>query len=338
MFLSTTALIVSSHLRLLGGLTILSRLALGAQSNNLLLLWVSLEIRLLGFIICSTRGGLGGRYVFKYFIIQRVGSALLLFRALRASFSDKRVWLLLCAACLKLGAAPFHGWFVHLSAESPWLIFFILRFPQKILPTLTLTNRQGAIGSVFIYRALTFRVLGRLRVNQIKKLLAYSSVFGLAWVFAVLKDAMFWLLFLRTYTLGMALFVGPFLQDWLEDLSENNKSIRPFMGIARILGRLSIAGFPPSPGFFLKFQALALGVLSQVRVGVLSLMVVSSIFFLALYISAVLPHFTGYGRLRGHSENSMQIFLLVAIMILLVVVLVWFQVGVSHKKFWISRT
>lgn len=83
-------------------------LALGVQRENFLVLWVSLELNLIGFLVLAHRDGTSREFLFKYFLIQSVGSAILLLSALLRRVGARVEIAALISLLLKLGAAPFH--------------------------------------------------------------------------------------------------------------------------------------------------------------------------------------------------------------------------------------
>ena len=151
----------------------------GLQGESLIFLWVIIEINLVGFILFSHRASSRGEFLFKYFIIQRIGSALLLLAVL-AGRARKRAELALgaIALLLKLGAAPLHSWFITLMIKREWGVLIALSYPQKFLPFFGLWGFLSGV-RLWVGAAIFCRVVGRLGVLTVKSLLGYSSVFGL---------------------------------------------------------------------------------------------------------------------------------------------------------------
>ena len=74
--------------------------------------------------------------MFKYFVIQRVGSAMFLISLLSISLREGPLSasLGLISLLLKLGAAPLHRWFIRLIGAREWSLLLVLTYPQKFLP------------------------------------------------------------------------------------------------------------------------------------------------------------------------------------------------------------
>lgn len=92
------------------------------SSSNWLYIWIGLEINLISFIplIMASRVDCETERRLKYFLVQALGSGLLLFGALRyINYPNSliRDWLgsyiLVFRLIIKLGIAPFHFWLPH---------------------------------------------------------------------------------------------------------------------------------------------------------------------------------------------------------------------------------
>ena len=91
-------------------------IVLGMQTEQVTVLWSYLELRSIGFLSISIAGGQRGDFIFKYFLVQGMGSSMLLSRVFLESAALASL-VLVTSIILKLGAAPFHHWFVDLSSK-----------------------------------------------------------------------------------------------------------------------------------------------------------------------------------------------------------------------------
>lgn len=97
---------------------------IGLSVNSFFLLWASIELRVLIFLmrIVVTGSLEAGPSVLKFFFIQRIGG--LLFLVIVVRLSHLRAPFEVSQACslvllLKVGGFPFQGWAVDLSASLP---------------------------------------------------------------------------------------------------------------------------------------------------------------------------------------------------------------------------
>ncbi len=243
----------------------------------------------------------------------------------------------LLALILKTGAAPFHLWFVNLIRIRNWPILLVLSFPQKFLPLIGL---WAFLQRFSLWRAIAVvgAVAGSLGCLSIKTLLGVSSVFRLGWVFLMCSRGWQWVIFLRIYTLGVVAFLLPFSISRGSPFSKVSPLRGGLIGALALVGGLRIAGFPPTPGFYIKVQALFIGLNQPSWTGTLVILVSASVFFLNLYLRALIQYFLtrlkrwwGFGGITSLLGGVSLIAALVAVYFIL-------QVGVTHEKFWVSRT
>ena len=120
------------------------------SSSHWLGIWAGLEINLIGvlpLLVYQKRMSKRESAV-KYFVIQALGSILLLFGSLgtyRLSFSWEnlnfmtewsflRLMIIRVGLGLKMGVFPFHFWFPRVIAGLPWLSCLLLAIWQKVAP------------------------------------------------------------------------------------------------------------------------------------------------------------------------------------------------------------
>lgn len=340
LFLSTTVTIFNSLLIPLSLFSLVASLALGASRGNLFTLWVAIEVNMLAFVGLMASSFSTPISVFKYFLVQRSGSALFLLVILwrQNQQSTTTIFVASLALAVKLGIAPAHYWLIGVMGARSWGILFILASIQKILPLLAWVV-LGVNNDLIIMTGIIFRVLGSLGQIRLKGLLAYSSVFGIRWVLASIGRPEIWLIFLGVYVWSAILFSAIAQGDEREFLwggRIGGSSI--FLKLRAIFGSLSMAGFPPTPGFTVKVWILLerrLEFSSVLNFG----LVLSSIFFLSLYIQFRLNLFTnergGIGGLNPRFGSSICF----RVLMLFTSLMLWcLRLGVTHEKFWVSRT
>lgn len=100
-----------------------------------------------------------------------------------------------------------------------------------------------------------------------------------------------------------------------------------------LAGGLRMAGFPPFPGFIIKLSAISWGAISGLGRPLLVLLVAVSVFFLALYLRALVRRLiAGEGRWRTPPFGSLGP---IALFVFVVIpIATWlFPVGVTHERF-----
>lgn len=194
------------------------------------------------------------------------------------------VGLVLTGVLFKLAAVPFQFWTpdVYGGAPLPITAFFAtgVKTGAFIVLLRVLDGVGGyapaALGSFFWWVAIVTIVVGNvtaLRQNDIKRMLAYSSIAHAGYAlagFALVREGLVplpgILFYLMTYTLmtvgalGVLVALSPSTTERtaLSDLAGLGRT-RPVLALVLTICLLSLAGFPPTAGFFAKyylFQAI----------------------------------------------------------------------------------
>lgn len=280
------------------------------RGRSMLMLWFCLEFNLLCFASILALAIFQGRgfRALKYFIIQRLGSALLLTRLI--IISQAPIWLvgltLTIGVILKLAAAPLHGWLVSLAQDLSWDIFFLLRRTQKILPLILLFRVGVSPLKGLAFLGAAWRVWGGLILNSLKKIFIYSSILGLGWIFR--RVSLRWgLFFLLVYSVRLWAVVSLIKNCGVEGVSLRlGKYIRATFLFVLAVAFLNMAGVPPMGGFYAKLR-IVVGRLNEGMIGGLLLLLISSGFYLFIYLRVCFGHLT-FTR-GGHHQilNEVQV-------------------------------
>lgn len=158
------------------------------SSCNWLYVWMGLEINLISFIplIMSSGVDIETERRLKYFLIQALGSGILLFGSLvEMNYPNSMIpdWLGVCilvmSLMVKLGMAPFHFWLPHVMGGIRWISCLILSVWQKIGPLFVLSSFFFR-SRYYVYLSSCLGALiggvGGMNQRQIRVLLAYSSI------------------------------------------------------------------------------------------------------------------------------------------------------------------
>nr|YP_010950989.1 NADH dehydrogenase subunit 2 [Thienemanniella triangula]WML69330.1 NADH dehydrogenase subunit 2 [Thienemanniella triangula] len=242
------------------------------SSMSWLSIWMGLEINLLSFIplIGNKKNIFLSESSIKYFIVQAMGSAILLFIII-LSFLTENMNLNLTTfinifissiMMLKMGAAPFHFWFPSISEGLNWINNLILMTWQKIAPMMILSYSMNLNYLIIIILTSTMvGSLGGLNQTSLRKLMAFSSINHMGWMISSLMfNENIWLMYFSFYfilLMNIFLFFN-FLNIYYMNqtfmMMFSNKYIKTIF----FLLLLSLGGLPPFLGFFPKWILIEL--------------------------------------------------------------------------------
>ena len=267
---------------------------MGLSSRSLLLTWVALETNILSFIsvvvFLKQESAWSG---IKYFFIQRFGSIIFIFSCI----SLRWFWilgsnLLIVALLLKIGAGPLHGWILNLAIDLSWETFFLLRTLQKILPLFVILKLAYCPLYQVCALGAGISLIGGLLRSSIKKLLVYSSVLGLAWMFT---SKNFWIscLFLLRYSISF-LYIRKEANKISIKKVTNKSRERDSLGLTFciFIWMLNLAGIPPFLGFYAKVGLLTF-LMSERHFLLLRLLLIRSGVFVFVYLQIRFNELTG---------------------------------------------
>ena len=194
--------------------------------------------------------------------------------------------LVICGVAFKCSAAPFHMWTpdVYEGAPTSTTAFFaaapkfaaIAVFARLLFePFATLTEDWRQIIVLISVLSMTVGAFGALVQNNIKRLLAYSSIGNVGYALMALAagpgagaaSLLFYMAVYVATTLGMfgaALLMRRQGQafDQVEDLSGLSQT-KPWLALCLTILMFSVAGVPPFAGFFGKWEVFKAAVDAQ---------------------------------------------------------------------------
>nr|YP_010580815.1 NADH dehydrogenase subunit 2 [Coralliophila richardi]UZT26948.1 NADH dehydrogenase subunit 2 [Coralliophila richardi] len=280
---------------------------LSLSSVHWLGIWAGMEVNLIGFLplliyekkISESESGV------KYFVIQALGSSLLLLGSLMlfsvfsweilgTNFgSVMSFWLLLSGLCIKLGLFPFHYWLPGVMAGLSWLMCLLLATWQKIAPLFLMSCliELGNFHSMVL--TLSFMSVGAslvggmggLNQTQMRALLAYSSIGHLGWmIFALLHSEWSMKSYFFIYVIiSICLFCSLGMMD-VGVMKNIQKLKMSSVFTVMMLLLLSLGGLPPLLGFISKWAVFLVSISGPV-VFALPMLIVGSLLSLFYYLS-----------------------------------------------------
>nr|AFK75956.1 NADH dehydrogenase subunit 2 [Erianthus versicolor] len=238
--------------------------ALTVSSNSWLGVWAGLEINLMAFIpMMSSKNPVVNETSIKYFMIQAMASIMIMFSLLSMQsnlmmMKESMIMIIFSSLLLKLGAAPFHFWFIEVMSMSSWMNCMILMTWQKFAPMAVMSyclKNIIMLLMVIIFFLLNLGGIGGMNHLSIRELLALlpSSSFGSINFFILSKSY-----FMGILLIGMSIHTGTlnFNIQYTKGLPFNYL----FIGLNGIkLGKyllmfsfFSLGGLPPFMGFLPK--------------------------------------------------------------------------------------
>lgn len=286
------------YLKIISLFWVTLRVLLAASASSWLVLWVSLEINLLGFALFMVLGGLSisNNLAIKYLVVQSLGSrAILVATLLSISQVAQPIRRLMfwVSLSLKLGLFPFHGWIIRILCKLRWEAFVGLVTIQKLLPLLIISSFAQTGRILLATLNLVAMATAALVNSHISATLSYLSAAGASWALIPNSFALS-LSYLALYGISIATFVyavgasggtgegsvALIMQTWA----------RAFAVVCLLL---RARGMPPLLGFWVKLIILLnLGkdyLLAMVLILLVSLMV------LLAYIRMAVPSLMGRG-------------------------------------------
>jgi len=236
---------------------------LSVSSSSWFGAWVGLELNLLSFIplISSKNNQYSSEAALKYFLIQALGSSLIILSASLSILSaDLARTFLLISLLLKAGAAPFHFWFPTVIEGLSWPQAVALITVQKVAPISLLSYVIPSSPSFLIVSSILLSAfvgaIGGLNQTFLRKIIAYSSINHIAWILsAVIISESAWIIYFLIYSLVSSSIALLFHIQHSYHISHmvNHSSSSPLAKIATSLSLLSLGGLPPFTGFIAKW-------------------------------------------------------------------------------------
>nr|AAT37271.1 NADH dehydrogenase subunit 2 [Desmognathus conanti] len=245
-------------------------------SNHWFLAWIGLELNTLAIIpiMSKMHHPRSTEAAIKYFLIQSMASALLLFSAMLNAWytgewtiinmqTQTPLLLLTTALMIKLAVAPFHMWLPDVIQGSDLMTCLILSTWQKLAPMTLMIQMSSEINTTLMMMLGMLSLLvggwGGLNQPQLRKMMAYSSIAHLGWMMIVMSyssnltllNLMIYLLLTTSMFLVMMKMlstnINKMASSWMKNLSLTSTMIIILM---------SLGGLPPLSGFMPKWLIL----------------------------------------------------------------------------------
>nr|WMI35236.1 NADH dehydrogenase subunit 2 [Sphoeroides pachygaster]WMI35262.1 NADH dehydrogenase subunit 2 [Sphoeroides pachygaster] len=245
------------------------------SSSHWLIAWMGLEINTLAIIPLMARHHhpRAVEATTKYFLTQATAAAMILFASTsNAVFTGQ--WelqqlshpifssMVIIALALKIGLAPLHAWLPEVLQGLDLATGLILATWQKLAPFALLIQLQPNNPTLSTTLGLLSMLVGGwggLNQTQLRKILAYSSIAHLGWMFIVLQfspSLTYLTLIIYLVMTSSSFLVFTFNKTTTINSLSTTWAKAPIMTALAPLILLSLGGLPPLTGFMPKWLIL----------------------------------------------------------------------------------
>nr|YP_010478384.1 NADH dehydrogenase subunit 2 [Nesophrosyne sp. 15 GMB-2012]UVI59828.1 NADH dehydrogenase subunit 2 [Nesophrosyne sp. 15 GMB-2012] len=267
-------------------------------SNNWISMWMGLELVLMSFIpIMQNENLLSSEAMIKYFIVQSIASTMFLFSISIMLVGDSMMaelneFFLTTSMLIKLGSAPFHSWVLMI--VEPLSIFPLVSMLtiMKLPPMIVLHQVNTKFLTIPILLGMFISSVACLNQTSMRKTLGYSSIYNMSLMMIILPSMIETTLFLSIYTVMLILLgkmINIFKINYINQMISNN--FNNWISLTLWLNMLSMAGFPPLMGFFMKIMVMQKAINENQMLMMISLMMTSMLvllFYMRLTFTSML--------------------------------------------------
>nr|YP_010713523.1 NADH dehydrogenase subunit 2 [Lyncina vitellus]WDA98655.1 NADH dehydrogenase subunit 2 [Lyncina vitellus] len=306
-------------------------------------IWAGLEINLIGFlpILVYQKSMSESESAVKYFVVQALGSSLLIFGSLNLyslSFTwetlvssnigpSVSLFILIMGLFVKLGLFPFHFWLPSVMAGLPWLSCLLLATWQKLAPlclTMSLFQFEFSYALLLVFCVLSAGSsfvggIGGVNQTQVRALLAYSSIGHLGWImFGLIHSEWVMKSYFMIYVfISFCLFMSLWYSNsgTMKNLGSLKESGLDQMSVMFML--LSLGGLPPLLGFISKWLVMVISINSHLWSFVFILILgslMSLFYYLGLFFSLFLSNLKKSNNIKLSLYNSNFVLMLLLLL------------------------
>nr|YP_010252251.1 NADH dehydrogenase subunit 2 [Desis jiaxiangi]QTX95124.1 NADH dehydrogenase subunit 2 [Desis jiaxiangi] len=263
------------------------------NTDDWFVIWLGMEINMFSFVLLIFRRNnkMCVESCLKYFFIQSLGSAIIMF----FFYFGKEMFLCMGGMMMsyKMGIGPFYFWFPSICEGLNWWSNFMLMFFQKIIPLMLLMIFVSWVIWLVILMSLMIGGLGSFNQDNLKRLMAYSSIHHGGWMLLCeMVSKMLWAIYLAMYGLIICPIVVGLSKMKVESMKEIMKWSKKWWFFG---GILSMGGIPPLLGFFLKWMTFYF--MEMFNILMILYLLMMSILMFYIYMRIV------YDLMMGESSN-----------------------------------
>ncbi|YP_009370122.1 NADH dehydrogenase subunit 2 (mitochondrion) [Macrosteles quadrilineatus] len=230
-----------------------------ASSNNWISMWMGIEMSMVSFIpmITNYNNQMSSESMMKYFIIQSIASTMFLFSTISMLIGvnmEIMENLVKLSMIIKLGLAPFHNWVLMIIESMSYFPMFIMLTIMKIQPMIIMFQLNfNKMMTLVILMSMIISSFSALNQSSIRKTLGWSSIYNMSIMMTSTNKLMMSMTYLMIYSLIMMILLKTVMKmkiNYLNQMMFNEFSM--LIKINMWINMLSMSGFPPTMGFFIK--------------------------------------------------------------------------------------
>nr|AQP29479.1 NADH dehydrogenase subunit 2 [Microcerotermes sp. G TB-2017] len=304
--------------------TLVGGMLVSVSSNSWLGAWMGLEINLMSFIplMSSIKNMYNTEASLKYFIVQVLASATLLFMVVMSTLTEDLFTfetnpytpMIICTPLLlKSGAAPLHWWFPGVMEGLSWENCALLMTVQKAAPLMLMSYliEINVFTLSIILMSTIVGSIGGLNQTSMRKILTYSSINHTGWMLIALTTSEnLWLMYFMIYS-ALALTVVSAISlsgtSFINQTMMTNKDAA-LMKFMMFTSLLSLGGLPPFLGFLPKWiviQAMIMNNMAPLATVVVVTSLITLYYYLKIsYSSFVILNTEPKWNLKLHKNTS----------------------------------
>nr|YP_010478302.1 NADH dehydrogenase subunit 2 [Nesophrosyne sp. 126 GMB-2012]UVI59746.1 NADH dehydrogenase subunit 2 [Nesophrosyne sp. 126 GMB-2012] len=259
-------------------------------SNNWISMWMGLELVLMSFIpMMQNENLLSSEAMIKYFIVQSIASTMFLFSITIMLVGDSMMTglneiIMTTSMLIKLGSAPFHSWVIMVVEPLGIFPLTTMLTIMKLPPMIVMHHVSTKFLTIPILLGMIISSVACLNQTSIRKTLGYSSIYNMSLMMIILPSFIETVLFLSIYTLMMILLaksISTMKINYINQMISNN--FNNWISMTLWLNMLSMAGFPPLMGFFMKLMVMQKAI-NENQTLMLFILIVTSMLVLLFYM------------------------------------------------------
>nr|AZL93296.1 NADH dehydrogenase subunit 2 [Hypsicera sp. ZJUH_2016019] len=283
---------------------------LSLSMNSWFSIWISLELNLMMFIpLIIFFNKYHKELAIKYFIVQAFSSSMLIiFSNMLMMFNSNfyLTWINLMinmSLLIKIGAPPFHSWFVKLMSNFNWLNCLILSTWQKIIPFIMLSYSFSPL-IIFISVILSSLIGSIFGTNHssLRLIFSYSSINHISWLLMnILINENSWIFYFFTYFIlnfSVMMIFHQFNIYYMNQILFINKKFKYII----FFNFFSLSSLPPMYGFMIKWFSIFI-LFQKLFYTVVMILIFLSLFTFLFYTRIIIYILTMY-----KNENKLSIF------------------------------
>nr|YP_010478268.1 NADH dehydrogenase subunit 2 [Nesophrosyne sp. 23 GMB-2012]UVI59712.1 NADH dehydrogenase subunit 2 [Nesophrosyne sp. 23 GMB-2012] len=276
-------------------------------SNNWISMWMGLELVLISFIpFMQNENQLSSEAMIKYFIVQSIASTMFLFSITIMLVGDSMMtalneMILTTSMLIKLGSAPFHSWILMVIEPLSLFPLVCLLTLMKLPPLIVMHQINIKLLTIPILLGMIISSISCINQTSIRKTLGYSSIYNMSLMMIILPSMVETALFLMMYSI-MIILLGKSIKTMKINYI-NQMIINDFNNWTKMtlwLNMLSMAGFPPLLGFFMKIMIMQKAVNENLSL-VLTTLVLTSMLVMLFYTRLTFSSMMAFNSLKKWS-------------------------------------